>query len=322
MWRFIAFGLCVLCAGPMVGEGFSQDFPERRTGFTFLLLPTNARDEALGATGVGSVGSAAAMMYNPAGLAFVKRMDASYTYVDWSSSTKKHVAGFAARLPNRGVIGFSVQEFAFEEFVVSNIGGSGTADRSDYAVTGAWGTGIADHVTLGAALKWMREDYGDQIHSTFAFDLGAYFATKSANAVFGLGVRNLSFEALSEPENIAVPKQIRAGVLVDLVSTLGLEPFAHHVDLAIDVVSPFYPNASNGLNVGVEYTHVTTIGTGNSLAISLRGGQKSSVPMVFGGGLEFRTAGGRGISVDYANRDLSRSMSDQRIHVFSVALNL
>ena len=62
--------------------------------------------------------------------------------------------------------------------------------------------------------------------------------------------------------------------------------------------------------------------SGNSLAISLRGGQKSSVPMVFGGGLEFRTAGGRGISLDYANRDLSRSMSDQRIHVFSVALNL
>lgn len=322
MKNVIVFGLCALCAGPLVGDGFSQDSPERRTGFTFLLRPANARDEALGATGVATVGSAAAMIYNPAGLAYIERLDAGYSYVDWYGPSGKHVAGLATRLPNRGVIGFLV-----EEFVVSNIGSSGTADRSDYAVTGAWGASISDRVTLGAALKWLREGYGDRSESAFAFDLGTNFATKSANAIFGLGARNLGFGALGEPEDITVPKQIRAGVLLDLVSTIGLVPFPHRVELAFDVeladvVRPFHPYARNGLNVGAEYTHVTTIGAGNTLGISLRAGQKSSVPMVFGGGFEFRTAGGRGISVDYANRDFSRSMSDHRIHVFSVALNL
>ena len=314
MWRFIAFGLCALCAGPMVGEGFSQDIPERRTGFTFLLLPANARDEALGATGVATVGSAAAMIYNPAGLAYVQRLDAGYTYVDWYGRSRNHVANIAAGTSKGGTFGLSVQNY--------NVGRGTDSDLNSYAISSAWSANIADHVALGAALKWIRQDYGDRSESAFAFDLGAYFATESGNAAFGLGARNLSFGVLGEPEYIAVPKQVRAGVLIDLVSTMGLEPFPHHVDLAIDMVRPFYPTGRNGLNLGVEYTHVTTIGAGNSLAISLRGGQKSSVPMVFGGGLEFRTAGGRGISVDYANRDLSRSMSDHRIHVFSVAMNL
>ena len=224
------------------------------------------------------------------------------------------MANIAAGTSKGGTFGLSVQNY--------HVGRGTDLGLNSYAISGAWGASIADHVALGAALKWIRQDYGDRTERAFAFDLGAYFATESGNAVFGLGARNLSFGALGEPEYIAVPMQVRAGVLIDLVSTMGLEPFPHHVDLAIDLVRPFYPNGRNGLNVGVEYTHVTTIGAGNSLAISLRAGQKSSVPMVFGGGLEFRTAGGRGISLDYANRDLSRSMSDQRIHVFSVALNL
>ena len=127
---------------------------------------------------------------------------------------------------------------------------------------------------------------------------------------------------MGEPDRIAVPKQVRAGVLIDLISTMGFEPFTHRLDIAVDLTRPFYPHGQTALNTGVEYTRITSLAPGYSLAVSLRAGHKSRSPVAYGFGFEFIIAGGRGLALDYANRGFSRSVRDQRMHVFSVALNL
>ncbi len=322
MRQFIALGLCVLSAGLMADKGFAQGLPDRRVGFTFLLLPNGARDEALGATGVASVGSASTMVYNPAGLAFVERIDATYTYVDWYGRTKKHVACIAGRVSKAGTFGLSLQNFDAGRTTIYDNRSSTTLDVKNYAVTGAWGAEMNDRFALGTAVKLIREGYGDGTWNAFALDLGAYFATESRNAMIALGARNLSTGAMGEPERIAVPKQVRAGVLIDLISTMGFEPFPYRLDIAVDLTRPFYPHGQSALHTGVEYTHITSLAPGYSLAISLRAGQKSRTPIALGFGFDFTTAGGSGIAVDYANRGFGGSVRDQRIHVFSVALYL
>ena len=317
MRRFILAILCALwalCAGSSAGDAFAQELPDRRVGFTFLLLPTGARDEALGATGVASVGTASTMMYNPAGLAFLHRLDANYSYINWYGRTRKHVACIAGRASKAGTFGVSSQNFGY--------GSSTTADVKDYAVTAAWGAELTDGFALGSAVKLIRESYGDGTRNAFAVDLGAYFATGSRGAIFALGARNLSGAVMGEPDHIVAPKQIRAGVLIDLISTMGFEPFTYRLDIAVDLTRPFYPHGQTALNTGVEYTRITSLAPGYSLAISLRAGQKSRVPFALGFGFEITIAGGSGIAVDYANRGFGGAVRDQRIHVFSVALNL
>ncbi len=317
MRRFILAILCALCAlfvCSSLGDAFAQELPDRRVGFTFLLLPTGARDEALGATGVASVGTASTMMYNPAGLAFIHRMDVNYSYINWYGNARKHVTCIAGRASKAGTFGVSLQNFGY--------GSSTTADVKDFAVTAAWGAAVADRFALGAAGRVIREPHADGTYNVFAVDLGAFFATESRGAIIALGARNLSNGAMGEPDRIAVPKQVRAGVLIDLISTMGFEPFTHRLDIAVDLARPFYPHGQTALNTGVEYTRITSLAPGYSLAISLRAGQKFRVPFALGFGFEFIIAGGRGLALDYANRGFSRSVRDQRIHVFSVALNL
>ena len=314
MWRFVVISLCALFVCSSLGDAFAQELPDRRVGFTFLLLPTGARDEALGATGVALVGTASTMMYNPAGLAFVHRMDVNYSYINWYGSARKHVTCVAGRASKAGTFGVSLQNFGY--------GNSTTADVKDFAVTAAWGAELTDRFALGSAVKLIRESYGDGTWNAFAIDLGAFFATESRGAIIALGARNLSNGAMGEPDRIAVPKQIRAGVLIDLISSMGFEPFTHRLDIAVDLTRPFYPHGQTALNTGVEYTRITSLAPGYSLAVSLRAGHKSRSPVAFGFGFELTTAAGRGLALDYANRGFSRSVRDQRIHVFSVALNL
>ena len=92
MKRYIFIGLCALCMGLMAGKGNAQEDNQDpmeirgpRTGFTFLRFPTNARLEALGEAGVGLIGSGQAILYNPAGLAFMEGRAVHFTYVDWIS---------------------------------------------------------------------------------------------------------------------------------------------------------------------------------------------------------------------------------------------
>ncbi len=130
MWRFVLILLCVQFVCSSAGDAFAQGLPDRRVGFTFLLLPTGARDEALGATGVASVGTASTMMYNPAGLAFVQRLDANYSYIDWYGRIRKHIACIAGRASKAGTFGVSLQNYGY--------GNITNWDAKDNAVTTAW----------------------------------------------------------------------------------------------------------------------------------------------------------------------------------------
>ena len=314
MWRLVVTLLCVPFVCSSADDALAQGLPDRRVGFTFLLLPTGARDEALGATGIASVGNASSMMYNPSGLAFVHRIDANYSYIDWYGHSRKQVACIAGRASKAGTFGVSLRNFGY--------GGNTTRDAKDYAVTAAWGASLSNRFALGAAGRLIRQPHRDGTYNVFALDLGATHATESRGAIFALGVRNLSSSAMGEPDRIAVPTQLRAGAVIDLISAMGFDPFTHRFDVVVDLIRPFYPLGEATLNTGVKYTRITSLAPGYSLAVSLRAGHKSRSPVAFGFGFELMTAGGKGLALDYANRRFSRSVEDQRMHIFSVALNL
>lgn len=306
MRRSIFIGLCLM----MASTGFAQDYVPVAT---FLTFPNNARTAALGEAGVGLIGSGSAIFYNPAGLAFMEGREVYFTYVDLFEDTNNYAAGIAANVSRIGTFGLSAVNF--------DTGGR----VREYAISGAYGFNITDRIALGTTLKFVRLDFliydgysyldTRYIKNVFAFDLGAYFATGFRNTVLAVSVENISTSKLGETD-YELPKNIRLGALLDIMSMIGTMPFPHALDLVLDVNKPNYLENGIHLDLGVEYTH--TYRAANYLVgISLRGGYAHSRDTTLGGGVQLMTTGGRGVKLDYAHYAYTE---DIYAHVFSVSV--
>ena len=152
---------------------------------------------------------------------------------------KHYAAGIAANASRIGTFGLAAVNFD-----------TGFRDVREYAISGAYGFNITDRIALGTTLKFVRQDFllydGASDSGTrwtknvFAFDLGAYFATGFRNTVLAMSVENISADRLGETEQFELPKNIRLGVLLDVMAMMGAMPFPHALDLVLDVNRPNY----------------------------------------------------------------------------------
>ncbi len=326
-----------------VVPGFEEAAPtfikSGQAGFAFLSIPTDARTAALGGAGVGLIGSGASMLYNPGALAFMEGREAYVTYVDWLVDTKSYVAGVAVNVPGRGTFGLSIVNYDAGNFnrtsIDPNPAGQGYKDEgtfttSNYAISGAYGLKITDRFSAGATLRFAHQDLGtgniflggsqqtvDNSKNAFAFDLGTYFNTGFRNTVMAMSVQNFSTEVVYQREQFELPRNIRLGLLVDVISMMGNTPVPHHFDLALDVNNPI--DFDERIHIGAEYTYRAA---GASFGFSLRGGYKTNhdtESFSFGGGLQFKTEGGQGAKVDYAYKAFNTAFFSA-VHILSAAV--
>lgn len=335
MRQYILIGLCTLIK-LMTVEGFAQESVvttrTSRTGFHFLQLSNNARTIALGEAGVGMIGSGEAILYNPAGLAFMEGREAYFTYVNWIMSVKQYVAGVAANVPRIGTFGLSVVNHDRDPVWVE----TSTQEISDYAISAAYGSRITNRISVGTTLKLIHQGYPKQ--NVFAFDLGTYFATGLRNTVIAMGVENVSTSALGEPEQFGLPKNVRLGVILDLIALTDVSSRSHALDLNVDVNNPIgfvaarveqvggmqFRTSEDGFStgMGIEYTYLYHTAKGRVLGVSLRGGYQSRPPTGMGSntlgiGVRF-SAGDSGLEVDYTSKFVGY-VFDERVHILSVA---
>lgn len=320
MRRYTLIGLCTLI-GVMAGEGLAQESDGvTGTGFTFLQYPKNARTVALGEAGVGLIGSGQAILYNPAGLAFMEGREAHFTYVDWISSIKYYVAGISANVPRIGALGLSVENHDTGPIESENT----TLEISEYAISGAYGGLITDRIALGTTLKLIHQSFPERTQNVFAFDLGTYFATGFRNTVIAMGVENLSTSGLGEPERWGLPKNVRLGVLLDLIALMNFDLLPHTLDLVVDVNNPNDSEDGFYTDIGFEYTYMYQTAIGDMLGFSLRAGRKKRPgsiidPNTLGIGVLFKTQG-IGLKVDYTSKSFE-SLFYERVHILSVAFD-
>ena len=353
-------GLGVVCAGLTVSESRAQDFnfPGRlrqldpvvdkfeepaptfiksaQAGFTFLALPSDARTAAMADAGVGTVGSAAGVLFNPAALAFMDGREAYFTQVQWIADMSMSTAGVTVNMPGTGTFGLTFQTFSAGDFRGTAINPSpasagytdlGTFTTSNYAVTGAYGMKITDRFSVGGSVKVAKQDLGsgnvfvggsqqtvDNSKTTVAVDLATYFNTGFRNTALAMSVRNFSTELQYQRERFELPRNIQLGLLVDVISMMGNTPAPHHLDLAVDLTNPI--DFDERVLAGLEYRFQTP---GSSLGYALRGGYKTNhdtEDYSFGGGLKFANEGGKGFRVDYAYRHFDGAFFDA-VHVIS-----
>lgn len=295
--------LLVLMTGLIVTTGYGQDEDENgaeeynkraQTSMKFLSFSVDARAAALGDAMTGQEeASAAAMFYNPAGMArFEGTISAAAGMAQWIADINYNSAAVMFR-PAGGLYGV----FGLTAMMVDYGDLQGTIRFDNPAgfvktevfspKASVFGVGYAraltDRFVVGAHAKYASEDLGyfrmklkedveesaagdrtdyvekDITQSTIAYDFGVIYRTGFKSLTFAMTARNFSKDVIySEAEEIQeIPLIFRIGVAMDLMDFTGMDKNMHSLLLAIDTERPrdYYEQ----VKIGAEYTLMNTL---------------------------------------------------------------
>jgi hypothetical protein len=311
--------------------GFEEPAPSfiktAQAGFNFLALPSDARTAAMADAGVGLVGNAAGLFSNPAALAFLDGREVFFTQVQWIADMNYSVGGITMNLPGTGTLAVGFQMLDAGDFNGTAIDINpaskgytdlGTFTTNNYALSLGYAMKITDRFSIGAAGKLAHQDLGtgrvliagaqttvENSKNVVAFDVSTYFNTGFRNTVLAMTVQNFSSELQYQRERFELPRNIRMGLLIDLVSLTGGTPAPHHFDLAVDLSNPI--DFDERFHTGLEYQYRRP---GSSLGYAVRAGYKfnhDTEDYSAGGGLRWQSETGKGFRIDYAYRHFNGS---------------
>ncbi len=164
----------------------------------FLLVAPDSRAGGMGESGVGLADNAAAIFWNPAGLAFLRGSEIQITHSNWLPQF--HLDLFYDFLAYRqyiddidGTISASVTYMNFGEFIRTGEGSSeaiGTFRSFDAAATIGYSTKINESIGLGFNFRVIHsrlsdqptsEEQGSGVATSISFDVGAMYRPQSLN---------------------------------------------------------------------------------------------------------------------------------------------
>lgn len=194
MKKFGSFlAVLLLCAMP--GELFAQG--TITTAVPFLLISPNSRASGMGESGTGIADDAAAIFWNPGGLAFLKGSEVSISHANWLpqfhlSDLFYDYLNYRQDVPEwGGSIAASVTYLNLGEFIQTSDKGPeeiGRFKAFEYAATLGYGTLVADNFGLGMNLRFINsrlspigtaQEKGDGIAYDVSFDLGFLYKPKT-----------------------------------------------------------------------------------------------------------------------------------------------
>lgn len=296
MMRLLLAALLVLSASRAGATDFSRA-AVGTSGSEFLLLDTSARGIALGGAYTAAVNDASAVYWNPAGLAQVPRLSATFMHARYVADISYNAAAAAARVNDSSVIGGGVRYLdggAVDRTDINGLTRGSFTPRSYIAELG-WGQSIYDlsdsemDVAVGVAAKVIRSDFGETANG-FASDYGiqARFYTAAQTYDVGVAVQNLGMGQKFVQTRDTMPARIRFGGAVRPIKALLL---------TADAIAPINdaPHAAAGMEWALD--------TDRAAKIALRGGFNSltAESLGFASGLSFGFGVGfSDLSFDYA----------------------
>lgn len=246
------------------------------SGADFLRIDTDARAGAMGSAGAAAAFGAAALNYNPAGMAAMNKGEFAFSHTQWLPGSMHDYLGIA--MPVRGG---SAWKAGLGVTRLSNSGMDGRSDDrsaaggySAYDQSAALGIAAAfGYWSAGGAVKYIQSSIAGVGAGAFAFDLGLRRAVPGLPVTVGLSVQNMGrgIKYLSQRD----PLPLSAAIGVVFTPLAGFS-------LALDA-KRFMHDKETVFSMGSEYK---LFGDSKSVsAMALRGG--------LGGG---RNAEGRGLS--------------------------
>jgi hypothetical protein len=275
----------VVCAG-------SGD--EGKAAAVFLKLDPLAGSAGVGSAYVARARGAAAVHFNPAGLASQRNSEASFTHFDIFEGIKYNYLGLAGRTRKYGGgYGVAYKGLDYGEMKKTEISGDnpvtglGEFDADDISLAFSFGRRLGEKIDGGITVKYVKESIAGYDGSVISGDLGIKYYPQIAgyDLEFGVAARNIVGDLKLDEDENPLPRQFAVG---GVYTTVGKNK-NDRVYLSADGV--YSNDADVYYALGCEYLY-------NGM-ISLRAGYNDAMEADDGFTLGFGMRG-KSLSVDYS----------------------
>jgi hypothetical protein len=296
------------------------------SGWQFLKVNASARHAAMaGAFTAIAHENAEAVFGNPAALVDVENISISLGKVNWIADIGYQSGVVAKKFGDIGVLGISIAsvdmgemdetinvEIPGEDRTEAKITGN-TFTAGDIAVGLSYAKKITDQLSIGANVRYIREDIADVNMSNISIDFGTIYYTGFRSLRIAMVARNWgpdvnlvgwSEDYQAEAVDIRMPLDFRLGAAIDFFDE---EDSPHFLSVALEGTHP--NDGAEKINLGTEYTYENLV--------YLRMGYRFNYDeesITFGGGLSY-SINNYTASIDYAYIDFGRL---EEVHMFTL----
>lgn len=238
----------------------------------FLKMGVGARAIGMGSAFVGLSNDATAIYWNPAGLAYMDKIQVSFTHLWWFQDISYEY--FLHSQPTKyGTFGWSLGYLHMDPMQGRDIEGELTSQfkSSDMAFTIAYGRRVRKDISIGGSIKYINEKIENENASAFAFDFGWLHKTQVKNLFLGGSFQNWGSSMKFVEESNKLPSSAKIGLCYS--TSLAKNPMNLTTDLCL-------PSDSRiGLHFGAEYIY-------NHMLMG-RLGYRTETDLGFASGLSF-----------------------------------
>lgn len=307
------------------------------TSAPFLEIGYGSAGSAMGDAYVSMVNDVSAIYWNPAGLAFMQRSEAQFTYQPWIVDISTEFAGAGVVIPGIGTLGLGLVHAGYGEMEVTTVTDQeGTGERftaDDYAFSLSYARQLTNWFAFGASAKYVNSKIWHMNASAMALDLGVIVNTNFFSPTdrredgmrIGMSISNygtrMKYDGLDAVNPIDIlpeeegnfedtpgqfkftewelPLIFRIGISVNALKTEN-----HKISIAADALHP--NNSAEFVNFGAEYElNLPTTGK-----FFLRGGYKglwldeSEYGLALGLGMIKYISTNMSLKIDYGYKDV------------------
>ncbi len=239
------------------------------SGASFLQVGWGARAAAMGEAFTAAADDVDAVYWNPAGLAYVKRLQETFGHNAWLDGVNNEHAAFALRHSQSTVIGAGIGFLNVGDIERSNKYGytEGYYGANDMALIGSYARRLKPNLAVGGNFKIIRERIESDSAQAFALDAGGVYEM-TPRLRLGATLRNLGTGLGYKTAPAPLPMALRAGAAFQFRPGLLL---TSDISLAFD--------DSLSLHFGGEYLYPSKV---KGVTLKLRAGFKTAAMSYLG----------------------------------------
>jgi len=329
MRKIIQNILLILIAGVTLVNGQTVSKVGTTAG-AFLKIGVGGRGLAMGEAMTTQANDITAMYWNPAGLSKIQGMQMLVNHYDYIAEMNFDYGAFAIAVPNIGTIGLHFSMLSMEDIERTTIlepeGTGEMVEASSFSAGFAFARMLTDRFSIGANVKYIRENLWHTSANGMAADLGIQYVTMFKDLKIGMAITNFgsglqlegrdlliqhdidqtsngnnaNINANMSTDEYSLPIMFRVGISSNLTKDFfGIKN--NDLIIAVDAV---HPNDNNEyMNIGAEYVFRNLLsGRAGYRQLFL---EEHEGGLTYGFGLKLKVAG-KSLQMDYAVADYGR----------------
>jgi hypothetical protein len=178
------------------------------SGAQFLQIPVGARETGMAGATVSSVRDAAALFWNPAGIAGVQANDLFFAHTPYWATISVNHAGYVHTFEDIGSFGVSVTVLSMDPMdVTTELEPNGTGeqfDAQDLMVGGTFARHLTEDFAVGLTVKYVRQSIWNESADGVAFDVGTQFRMGVGDLTIGMSLLNFGGDLRYAGEDLNV----------------------------------------------------------------------------------------------------------------------